>query len=225
MAAFFQKQTQGGGYHPWVVPSCSGYHYCTVSFNKAWTQALRMFACSANLLKACQSFAMVRIFDMVPVGYKAKPLSSVSYTTRTFHHHHHHHHHHHRVFQKLTTTNICKDIIFNYWFHDFINNRSQTNVTFKLKSRRQSDSSVKKNLRNMLNTFALTVCSCHVTYAFESESILYSCLNVKELLARSRRKIWRWSDCKYTFALPLSSLIILPSSTKSGIAFLKFNYV
>ena len=28
----------------------------------------------------------------------------------------------------------------------------------------------------------LTVCSCHVTYAFQSESSLYSCLNVKELL-------------------------------------------
>ena len=35
----------------------------------------------------------------------------------------------------------------------------------------------------------LTVCSCHVTYAFQSESTLYSCLNVKELLARSRHKI------------------------------------
>ena len=35
----------------------------------------------------------------------------------------------------------------------------------------------------------LTVCSYHVTYAFQSESTLYSCLNVKELLARSRRKI------------------------------------
>ena len=38
----------------------------------------------------------------------------------------------------------------------------------------------------------LTVCSCHVTYAFQSESTLYSCLNVKELLARSRCEIWRW---------------------------------
>ena len=28
----------------------------------------------------------------------------------------------------------------------------------------------------------MSVCSCHVTYAFESESTLYSCLNVKELL-------------------------------------------
>ena len=27
-----------------------------------------------------------------------------------------------------------------------------------------------------------TVCSYHVTYAFQSESTLYSCLNVKELL-------------------------------------------
>ena len=44
----------------------------------------------------------------------------------------------------------------------------------------------------------LTVCSCHVPYAFQSESTLYSCLNVKELLARSRREIWRWSDCNWT---------------------------
>ena len=27
----------------------------------------------------------------------------------------------------------------------------------------------------------VTVCSCHVTYAFQSEYTLYSCLNVKEL--------------------------------------------
>ena len=44
----------------------------------------------------------------------------------------------------------------------------------------------------------IIVCFCHVTYAFESESTLYSCLNVKELLAQSRRKIWRWSDCNWT---------------------------
>ena len=35
----------------------------------------------------------------------------------------------------------------------------------------------------------LTVCFYHVTYAFQSESTLYSCLNVEELLARSRREI------------------------------------
>ena len=30
--------------------------------------------------------------------------------------------------------------------------------------------------------YSSTVCSCHVTYAFESESTLYSCLNVKDIL-------------------------------------------
>ena len=46
-----------------------------------------------------------------------------------------------------------------------------------------------------INYHSLTVCSCHVTYAFQSESTLYSCLNVKELLARSRREIWSLRDC------------------------------
>ena len=40
-----------------------------------------------------------------------------------------------------------------------------------------------------LTSIGLTVCYYHVTYAFQSESTLYSCLNVKELLARSRREI------------------------------------
>ena len=44
----------------------------------------------------------------------------------------------------------------------------------------------------------LTVCSCHVTYVFQSESTLYCCLKVKELLARSRREIWSLSDCNWT---------------------------
>ena len=33
------------------------------------------------------------------------------------------------------------------------------------------------------------VCYCHVKYAFQSESSLYSCLSVKELLAQNRRNI------------------------------------
>ena len=40
----------------------------------------------------------------------------------------------------------------------------------------------------------LTVCYYHVTYAFQSESILYSCLNAKKLLARNRRDIWNLGD-------------------------------
>ena len=36
-----------------------------------------------------------------------------------------------------------------------------------------------KSLPKMRKLFQ-TVCSCHVTYAFQSESTLYSCLNVKK---------------------------------------------
>ena len=37
---------------------------------------------------------------------------------------------------------------------------------------------------NVGRTAAITtVCSYHVTYTFQSESTLYSCLNVKELLS------------------------------------------
>ena len=50
----------------------------------------------------------------------------------------------------------------------------------------------------LICTVHLIVCFYHVTYEFESESTLYSCLNVKELLARSRRPISRLSDCKGT---------------------------
>ena len=44
----------------------------------------------------------------------------------------------------------------------------------------------------------LFVWSYHVTYAFQSESALYNCLNVKELLAQNRREIWSLSDCNRT---------------------------
>ena len=38
------------------------------------------------------------------------------------------------------------------------------------------------------------VCYYHVTYVFQSESTLYSCLNLKELLARNKRDICSLSD-------------------------------
>ena len=44
----------------------------------------------------------------------------------------------------------------------------------------------------------LTVCSCHATYAFQREFTHYSWRNVKELLDRSRRKMWSLSDCNWT---------------------------
>ena len=44
----------------------------------------------------------------------------------------------------------------------------------------------------------LTVCSYHITYAFPNESTLYSCLSIKELLARSSHEIWSLSDSNGT---------------------------
>ena len=47
----------------------------------------------------------------------------------------------------------------------------------------------------LICTVHLTVCSYHVTYAFQSESARYSCLYVKEILVGSRRIMWSLSDC------------------------------
>ena len=44
----------------------------------------------------------------------------------------------------------------------------------------------------------LTVRFYQATYAFQSESKLYSCLNIKDLLAWNRRDIWNLSDCNGT---------------------------
>ena len=45
-----------------------------------------------------------------------------------------------------------------------------------------------KPFRNS-NINEMTVCSYHVTNAFQSESTLHICLNFKELLARNRRDV------------------------------------
>ena len=44
----------------------------------------------------------------------------------------------------------------------------------------------------------LILYSYHVTYAFQSEYELYSCLNFKELVARKRHNIWSLSDWNWT---------------------------
>ena len=56
-------------------PWCSGYHKCTTSFNKAWTQVLRRFKpCSRHVADSqwCGSLTTV------PAGNKAKRFSSVN---------------------------------------------------------------------------------------------------------------------------------------------------
>ena len=45
---------------------------------------------------------------------------------------------------------------------------------------------IDSDFKTLYTMVVMTLCSCHVTYAFQSESTLYSCLNVKE---RSRHEI------------------------------------
>ena len=52
--------------------------------------------------------------------------------------------------------------------------------------------------QHVLTPFNLTLYSYHVTRAFQTESTLNSCLNVKELLAQSRCQIWSLTDCNGT---------------------------
>ena len=55
-----------------VVLWCNGYHYCTTSFNKAWTQVLRRFkSCSRRV----GNLRWWRSLAMIPAGNKAKRLN------------------------------------------------------------------------------------------------------------------------------------------------------
>ena len=73
-----------------VAPWCSGYYNCTTSFNYAWTQFLRRFK---SCLRCVGDSRWQGSLTKVPVGNKAKRLSSVNHTTKAIHHHHHHDHH------------------------------------------------------------------------------------------------------------------------------------
>ena len=74
-----------------------------------------------------------------------------------------------------------------YFYNDIIDIETFDSKNLKLDKKR-----TKILIFTILDTVQLkqlVVCSCHITYAFQSESTLYVCLNVKELLARSRREI------------------------------------
>ena len=47
-------------------------------------------------------------------------------------------------------------------------------------------------------TVKMFVCFYHVTYVFTVDYTLWRCLNLKELLIRSRFDIWRLNDCNGT---------------------------
>ena len=67
---------------PWfVAPWCSGYHYCTNSFNKAWAQVLRRFKSCTRCVRDSRWWGSL---TMVPARNKAKRLPLVNQTTKKF---------------------------------------------------------------------------------------------------------------------------------------------
>ena len=69
-----------------------------------------------------------------------------------------------------------------------INNKNKARNEFRKLKQKVTNYNLRYDLIKELEK-DLIVCFYHVTYEFESESTVYSCLNVKELLARSRRHI------------------------------------
>ena len=71
----------------YVARWCSGYHCCTTSFNKPWTQVLRRIKSCSRRVGDSRWWESLTV---VLTGNKAKRLSSVSHTTKIIHRHQHH---------------------------------------------------------------------------------------------------------------------------------------
>ena len=82
------------------TPWCSVYHYCTTSFNKAWTQVLRRYKSCSWRVRDTRWWGSL---TMVPAENKSKHLLLVKHTTKTIHHHRHLRHHHHLLFYSNVT--------------------------------------------------------------------------------------------------------------------------
>ena len=59
-----------------MKPWCSGYHYCTTSFNKAWNQVLRRFKPCSRRVGDSRWWGSL---TMVPAGNKATPFVGQPY--------------------------------------------------------------------------------------------------------------------------------------------------
>ena len=96
------------------------YHYCTTSFNYAWTQVLCRFKPCSRRVGDLRWWGSL---TMVPAGNKANHLSSVNHTTKTIHNHHHHHHHH----WKFCKNELVNDSFLNQKFSYSLENSAKLN--------------------------------------------------------------------------------------------------
>ena len=69
-----------------LAPCCGGFHYCTTSFNKVWTQILRRFkSCSRRVANS----RLWGSLTMVRLEIRRTRISSVNQTAKAIHPHHH----------------------------------------------------------------------------------------------------------------------------------------
>ena len=69
----------------YVVPWCSGYNYCKISFSKVWTRILRRFKSCSRRAEICDG-ENLRQWSRVEI--RRKRLSLVNHSAKTIHHHH-----------------------------------------------------------------------------------------------------------------------------------------
>ena len=100
-----------------------------------------------------------------------------------------------KIFLMLYSINWPNLIVFLHFLYEVLGNMRIVIVCFPVCDAINFQIYLKfKYLKNENSSWdeiknIMTVCSYHVTYAFQSESTLYICLNVKELLARNRHDI------------------------------------
>ena len=113
----------------------------------------------------------------------------------------------------LVTSSRCENLILLHFYLQMLNDINVENSLDSLRCKYQPQQITKTREKNVstnenciLRKMGLKfqnpsfnwMYSCHVTYAFQSESTLYSCLNVKEL-PWSRCKVWSLSDYNWTW--------------------------
>ena len=101
----------------------------------------------------------------------------------------------------VKSSHILAGIYFTFQKNLLDQTRKSCNTKFRSQWRDRKNSYHEKKILTIfrkLVTPILTVCSYHLTYALQSESTLYICLNVKELLPWNKRDICNLSDCNGT---------------------------
>ena len=81
-----------------VLPWCSGYHYCTYSLTKVWTQVLRRLKACSWLIGDLRRWEPLK---MIPTRSKDKRLSSVNHSAK-------------EVFLRKGVLKICRKITGEY---------------------------------------------------------------------------------------------------------------